>query len=64
MKPKRKNVHRPGAAAAGQQEPLPGARPQTKKGLYLILGGLVVYGIAAGWAWVRSVRPYRRDALG
>ena len=45
--------------AARATEPLEGALPRAKssgkKGVVLILAGLVVAGIAAGWNWMRGL---------
>jgi hypothetical protein len=29
--------------------------PGSKRGIFLLLGGLVVAGIAAGWSWMRGL---------
>lgn len=46
------------AGAAADDTAAPGAAMKTlgsKRGIFLLLGGLVVAGIAAGWNWMRDL---------
>ena len=48
----------PSGADAEQETAPPGAAAKplpSKRGIFLLLGGLVVAGLAAGWSWMRGL---------